>query len=67
VNEEIADGKTGLLFAPRDAGACGQAIMRLLEEEGLRDRLGAGARAAAEKLSADRTAGLFLGALAEGL
>jgi glycosyltransferase involved in cell wall biosynthesis len=67
VNEEIADGKTGLLFAPGDAGACGQAIMRLLEEEGLRDRLGAGARAAAEKLSADRTAGLFLGALAEGL
>jgi glycosyltransferase involved in cell wall biosynthesis len=63
INEEIADGATGLLFARGDAAACARAILRLLEEEGLRDRLGAGAKEAAGRLSAGRTAGLLLEAL----
>ncbi|MBW8886765.1 MAG: glycosyltransferase family 4 protein [Fibrobacteres bacterium] len=63
VNEEIEDGATGLLFARDDAEACGRALLRLMEEEGLRDRLGEGARKAAGKLSAERTADLFLEAI----
>jgi glycosyltransferase involved in cell wall biosynthesis len=63
VNEEIEDGVTGLLFARDDAEACGRALLRMMEEEGLRDRLGEGARAAAGKLSSERTADLFLEAL----
>jgi len=63
VNEEIEDGVTGLLFARDDAEACGRALLRLLEEEGLRDRLGERAREAAETLSSERTANLFLEAL----
>ena len=63
VNEEIEDGKTGLLFARDDAEACGRTMLRLLEETGLRDRLGAAAREAARKLSAERSADLLLEAL----
>jgi glycosyltransferase involved in cell wall biosynthesis len=63
VNEEIEDGATGLLFARDDAEACGRALLRLLEEEGLRDRLGAGAREKAKGLSPGKTADLFLDAL----
>jgi D-inositol-3-phosphate glycosyltransferase len=63
VNEEIEDGATGLLFARDDAESCGRALLRLLEEEGLRDRLGAAAREKAKGLSPGRTADLFLEAL----
>ena len=63
VNEQIADGDTGLLFPRGDAEACGRAILRLLHEDGLRDALGARAREAAARLSSGRTAELFLEAL----
>jgi len=63
VNEEIEDGATGLLFARDDAEACGRALLRLLEAEGLRDGLGERAREAAGKLSSERTADLFLAAI----
>lgn len=60
INEEIEDGKTGLLFASGDAAACAKAILRLLTEEGLRDRLGANARAAAAAMTSGKSADLFL-------
>lgn len=60
IHEEIEDGRTGLLFPPGDAAACAAAILRILCEPGLRDRLGANARAAASAMTSERSAGLFL-------
>lgn len=60
VNEEIEDGRTGLLFARGDAGACAAALRRLIEDECLRDELGANAREAAAALSSRRSAGMLL-------
>jgi glycosyltransferase involved in cell wall biosynthesis len=59
INEEIEDGRTGLLFAQDDPLACAAAILRLLGEDGLRDELGRNAKAAARAYSAGRTADLF--------
>lgn len=49
LRDVVADGETGLLVAPGDAGALGAAIERLLADPGLRERLGTAAavRAAA--------------------
>jgi len=41
----VADGETGLLVAPRDTAALASAIDRLLQDEGLRRRLGRAAAA----------------------
>lgn len=60
INEEIGDGRTGLLFARNDHEACARAILRLLGETGLRDELGRNARNAALALTSARSAGLFL-------
>lgn len=62
VNEEIEDGRTGLLFPRGDAGACAKAILRLLGEAGLRDDLGSNARATARESSSAKTAGMLLAA-----
>ncbi len=60
INEEIGDGRTGLLFARNDHEACARAILRLLGETGLRDELGRNARNAALALTSARSAALFL-------
>ena len=45
--DAVVDGETGLLVPPRDAAALRGAIVRLLEDPGLRRRLGDAARASA--------------------
>ena len=47
-DELIEEGESGLLVAPRDSGALAAALRRLLADPGLRDRLGARARARVE-------------------
>jgi glycosyltransferase involved in cell wall biosynthesis len=44
----VRDGRTGLVVAPGDADALAGAIDRLLGDDGLRARLGGGARAAVQ-------------------
>ncbi len=65
INEEIEDGLTGLLFPKDDAVACARAMLRVLEEEGLRDQLGGHAQAAAAGLSSRKSAELFAAAWKE--
>jgi glycosyltransferase involved in cell wall biosynthesis len=60
VNEAIRDGETGILFAENDPGACGRAILSLVNDTHLRDRLGSNAQKAARGLSAGHSAALFL-------
>jgi glycosyltransferase involved in cell wall biosynthesis len=48
--EAIADGETGLLVEPRDAGAMAAALGRLVDDEAMRKRMGEAGRARAEKL-----------------
>jgi glycosyltransferase involved in cell wall biosynthesis len=59
--ELVADGETGLLVPPRDVEALAAALKRVLDDEGLRRRLGeAGRRRVAERFSADAmTRGVF--------
>src|SRR5215472_15607672 len=45
----VQDGETGLLVPPRDAAATAAALRRLIEDQGLRHRLGSAARARAER------------------
>jgi glycosyltransferase involved in cell wall biosynthesis len=40
----VRDGVTGLLVPPRDVDAIADAVVRLLEEPGLRQRMGAAGR-----------------------
>ena len=52
--ELVADGETGLLVPPRDVEALTSALKQVLEDEGLRRRLGeAGRRRVAERFSSD--------------
>lgn len=44
LEEEIDDGRTGFLVAPRDAAALARAMRQLMSDESLRCRLGEGAR-----------------------
>jgi glycosyltransferase involved in cell wall biosynthesis len=44
LGEVIADGETGLLCPPGDARAAADAVVRLLDDAGLRARLGEAAR-----------------------
>jgi len=54
-SDVLEHGTTGLLVAPGDAGALADAVLALLEDPGLRNRLGKGARAAAvERYAMDR-------------
>lgn len=50
VPEVIADGETGFLLPPDDAGALVTAVLNLAGDEALRTRLGAAARARVERL-----------------
>jgi L-malate glycosyltransferase len=55
IPEVIADGETGLLVEPRDHHAMADAIVRLLEDEALRRRMGeAGLARARAQFSAER-------------
>jgi glycosyltransferase involved in cell wall biosynthesis len=49
----VADGKTGFLIPPDDRDALAGAMRRLIDDEGLRDRLGAAARERAGLFSPD--------------
>ena len=44
IGEAAVDGETALVVAPQDAGALRDALLRLIESPGLRQRLGAAAR-----------------------
>lgn len=54
IPELVHDGASGLLVPPGDAAALASAIERLLDDEGLRGRLAAEGRRAAEAHSLDR-------------
>ncbi|OGA55508.1 MAG: glycosyl transferase family 1 [Betaproteobacteria bacterium RIFCSPLOWO2_12_FULL_65_14] len=45
IGEAAVNGQTALVVPPQDAGALGQALLGLIEEPELRERLGAAARA----------------------
>ena len=45
IPDVVADGETGLLVPPRDAGALAGALLCLVQDEGLRRRLGKAGRA----------------------
>ena len=47
--EAVEDGRTGLLVAPRDERALAAAVLRLLDDGPLRDRLGQAGRASVER------------------
>jgi glycogen synthase len=49
LTEFVEDGRNGLVVAPGDASALARALMRLLEDPGLRGRLGANASATAQE------------------
>ena len=49
IREILTDGETALLFDPEVPGAMWQAIARLIDDTGLRQRLGAAARAELER------------------
>jgi glycosyltransferase involved in cell wall biosynthesis len=55
----VIDGETGVVIPPRDPAALAAAISRLLEDEGLRERLGAAAREAAAPYTYDAMAAGF--------
>jgi glycosyltransferase involved in cell wall biosynthesis len=48
-DEAVEDGESGLLVRPRDADGLAAAIRRLLQDNGLRDRLAAAGRARVER------------------
>jgi glycosyltransferase involved in cell wall biosynthesis len=55
----VLDGETGVVIPPRDPVALAGAISRLLDDEGLRERLGAAAREAAAPYTYDAMAAGF--------
>jgi glycosyltransferase involved in cell wall biosynthesis len=55
IPEAVADGKTGLLIEPDDPDVLAQTILRLSENQGLRDELGEAARARADELFSEET------------
>jgi glycosyltransferase involved in cell wall biosynthesis len=54
VSDLVTDGVNGLLVPPGDVGATREALGRLFNERGLAERLGAAARASAERFAWDR-------------
>jgi glycosyltransferase involved in cell wall biosynthesis len=63
VAEVVDDGVTGLLVAPKEPGAIARAVLRLLDDEKLRARMGAGGRGAAlERFDAERAADTYVSA-----
>jgi glycosyltransferase involved in cell wall biosynthesis len=60
----VRDGQTGLVVAPGDSGALARAIERVIDDQMLRERLGAAAREAAAAYTYDAMAAAFERALA---
>lgn len=54
IPEIVADGETGILAPPRDPQALAEAILRLLRDPRLRERLGSAARTAVQRFSVNR-------------
>ena len=68
LRDAVEDGVTGLLVPPRDVGALRAALERLLDDAELRGRLGAAARAKAEReLSFGAAADALVAAYTEAL
>lgn len=65
--DAVVDGESGLLVAPNDPLALAHAITRLLLDEALAERLGAGGRARAEALAWPKTASRMRDVLLETL
>jgi len=59
IRELIDHEQTGLLVAPNDAGALAERICRVMADVPLATRLGAAAKARAERFSFDRMVGAF--------
>jgi len=57
VPEVVRDGENGLLVAPGQPAALAEALTRILEEPGLRDRLAASAKPSVAGLSSDEVYG----------
>ncbi|MDZ7685329.1 MAG: hypothetical protein U5O39_10305 [Gammaproteobacteria bacterium] len=55
----MTDGKDALVRAPRDVGKLSQAILDLLRDADLRDRLGSEGQQTARQLDRDRAAASF--------
>ena len=60
-SEVVEHGKTGLVVPPRNSGMLAEAIMRLLQNDGLRQEMGNNAYEAIKKYSWDNIAQLTLG------
>jgi glycosyltransferase involved in cell wall biosynthesis len=56
IPDAVIDGETGILVAPTDAAAAGQAMIRLAEDPALSARMGLAGRARSERLTWDRYA-----------
>jgi glycosyltransferase involved in cell wall biosynthesis len=63
VEERVTDGETGVLVAPGDVNELVGALVRLRDDDALRDRLSSTARAAAQRWSWDRQVERVLDAL----
>jgi glycosyltransferase involved in cell wall biosynthesis len=63
VPEAVADGRTGLLVPPEDAGALAAALLRLVRDPALRRRMGdEGRRLLGERFSIPRVVALYVAA-----
>ena len=68
IPEAIVDGQHGLLVPPHDEGALANAIVTLLRDRPLRERLGsAGRQRVVEEFSVDKLVGDTLGVYEQGL
>lgn len=67
LRDSVVDGETGYLVPHGDMELLTERVARILESQPLRDRLGAGARAFAERFTWDRTADGTLAVLEAGL
>ncbi|MCW5970268.1 MAG: glycosyltransferase family 4 protein [Blastocatellales bacterium] len=54
IPEVVTDEKTGLLVRPKDAAALGEGVVRVLEDSGLRRRLGEAGRGSASVFTFER-------------
>ena len=59
IDEFLSDGQEGLKVPPGDPAALAEALARLLDDQALRQRLGAAGRLKAERLDTIRMASRF--------
>jgi glycosyltransferase involved in cell wall biosynthesis len=65
-SELLVNGRDGIVIPPRDVDALAGAIMRLYEDEGLRQAIAVSGREAVERVSAERVYEVALQAVLEG-